>query len=201
MRQPAGRARTHLAGPQGLAQIKRADHPIFRGSNRKLDQLGWAGPRHRMIMRPAGQVGSGSSGSQLKRQPSTTLMLGITSASARTMVVFAVPFAAYQDAADLWRHSGQDQRERHVIGTDDGGERKRPHLTPFLRVSTPAACWVGPVYAGCERTSHGRRPDFPGVLLGDQLPESQWRDRSGLAPDSSAVAVPMMSHLAVALDP
>jgi hypothetical protein len=48
--------------------------------------------------------------------------------------------ATHQYAAHLRGHGGQDQGECHVIGTDDCGERKRTHLTPFLRVSTPAAC-------------------------------------------------------------
>src|SRR5215211_262819 len=48
--------------------------------------------------------------------------------------------ATYQYASHVWRNGGQDQGECHVFGTDDCGERERPHLTPFLRVSTPAAC-------------------------------------------------------------
>src|SRR5215213_1032205 len=97
--------------------------------------------------------------------------------------------AAYQDSADFWRDGGQDQGECHVLGTDDCGERKSPHLTPFLQVSTPAA-HLG--WAGVR--GMGRRPATAVVLTSrrfaenDQTSESQWRDRSGLAPDSSAVA-------------
>ncbi len=40
---------------------------------------------------------------------------------------------------------------------------------------------------------YGRRPDFPD-LADDRTSGSQWRDRSGLAPDSSAVAASMMSQ-------
>src|SRR4029453_2894527 len=97
--------------------------------------------------------------------------------------------AAYQDPADFRRDGGQDQGEGHVLRTDDCGERKRPHFTPFLQVSTPAADlgWAG--VRGMRR-----RPATAVVLTSrrfaekDQTSGSQWRDRSGLAPDSSAVA-------------
>ena len=84
---------------------------------------------------PAGQVGSGSSGSQLKRQPSTTLMLGITSASARTMVVFAVPFSPRTSTPPTsGDHGGQDQTPAPCRGS----RRRRSNgnvltSTPFLR--------------------------------------------------------------------
>ncbi|MGH3340867.1 MAG: hypothetical protein ACRDPL_18830, partial [Propionibacteriaceae bacterium] len=57
---------------------------------------------------------------------------------------------------DLGRHSSQDQRERHVLGTDDGGERKRPHVPPFLRVSTPAACLGRAGVRGTRRRPAGQ---------------------------------------------
>ena len=118
-------------------------------------------------------------------------MLGITSASARTIVVFAVPFSPRTRTPPT---SGDTVVKISASAmsweptTAENGNVLTSH--PSCGSPRPRHVWVGSAYADATATSHGRRPDFPGLLLSDQLPESQWRDRSGLAPDSSAVAVP-----------
>jgi hypothetical protein len=61
---------------------------------------------------------------------------------------------------------------------------------PSCGCPRPRHIWAGSAYAGCDDDRRGRRPDFP-ILADDG---SQWRDRSGLAPDSSTLAASMMSH-------
>ena len=118
------------------------------------------------------------------------------------MVVFAVPFSPRTRTPPT---SGDT-----VVKINASAMSWEPTTAENGNVLTshPSCGYPRPRHAGSGRrtrdataASHGRRPDFPGLLLSDQLPESQWRDRSGLAPDSSAVAVPMMSHLAATLDP
>src|SRR6185312_12756664 len=72
---------TDLSGSQGLAQIKRANHPIFRGSDRELDQPGRASLRYGMIMR--------------------------TGRACRVRVQRVATEAAAFDNADAWHHIGE----------------------------------------------------------------------------------------------
>src|SRR4029450_2099809 len=118
-------------------------------------------------------------------------MLGNASARARTMVVFAVPFSPRTNTPPT---SGEMVVKIKASAmsweptTAENGNVLTSH--PSCGYPRPRHVWVGSAYADATATSHGRRPDFPGLLLSDQPPESQWRDRSGLAPDSSAVAAP-----------
>ena len=177
----------HLADAQRLPQIKRADHSIFGGTHWKFNQPRGARPQHRMIMGPV-------RARLINVQRITTEAAALDHVnvgqylcqSAHHGGLRCALLAAYQNAAHFRRDGGQDQRECHVFGTDDCGERKRPHLTPFLRVSTPAACLGRPAYAGRDDDRRSRRPDFPDLLLTTKCPGHS----GGTAPDLHRIPLP-----------
>ena len=87
-------SKVDLPAPQSRC---RSSEPITRSSvaptGSSTSRAGRVGDAVWTGMRPIRAPGSGSSGSQLNRQPSTTWIGGSTCASARTMVVLAVPFS------------------------------------------------------------------------------------------------------------
>ena len=107
-----------------------------------------------------------SSGSQLKRQPSTTAMPGSTCARARTMVVLAVPFSPRTRTPPTSGETVVKIKASAMSSeptTAENGNVRTSH--PSCGYPRPRHVWVGPAYAGRDDDRRGRRPDFPDLVL------------------------------------
>lgn len=82
---PSDRARSMSSAPTSRSSEAPTGSSTIRA--------GRASPASALSCGPSGQPGSGAAGSQEKRQPGTTSTCGISVASARTAVDFAVPFS------------------------------------------------------------------------------------------------------------
>ena len=111
------------------------------------------------------------------------------------MVVLAVPFSPRTNTPPTSGETVVKIKASAMSSeptTAENGNVRTSH--PSCGYPRPRHVWVGPAYAGRDDDRRGRRPDFPVLANDAEMPGSQWRDRSGLAPDSSAVAASMMSY-------
>ena len=111
-----------LPSRQRALEVQRAEHPVLGGADRAARPAAPAGSRSRRRPRTGrrGQRRPGRRGSLENRSPATTVdRRQHRGQRAHDRRLRGALLAADQDAADLGGDRGEDQGQRHVVGTPD----------------------------------------------------------------------------------